>query len=86
MFDTIKRHFAEVLLARPIKELSPLEQERLQHDAYRVSRLALGNVYAGGEKILKQLDDYAAANGEGTSDQQPLVVLGGGGTGILCSF
>ena len=79
MFETIKHYFEKVLFATPAKKLNPLDQERQQHDIYLVSRLALGNVFVGGDKFLKQLDNFASGSSEGTGTNQALAIVGGGG-------
>lgn len=77
MFETIEKYFREVLLIQQVKELSPLEKERAQHDTFRVSSLAMGDVYEGGESYLKEIDDHVTSQSKpGT----PLVVIGEAGT------
>ncbi|KAM7438385.1 hypothetical protein ABFA07_012098 [Porites harrisoni] len=42
MYETIEKYLREVFLARPVKILSPLEEERSLHDVFMVSRLGMG--------------------------------------------
>ena len=88
MFETIEKYFREVLLVQSVQELSPLEKERAQHDVFLVSSLAMGDVYEGGERYLKEIDDHVALQTP-TEPATPLLVIGPAGqvySGNFCYF
>ena len=78
MYETIEKFLKEVILVRSVQKLSPLEEERLQHDLFRVSRLAMGGVFVGGEDYLQKIDDHVRLQSEKGSSEH-LVVTGDGG-------
>ena len=78
MYETIEKFLKEVILVRSVQKLSPLEEERLQHDLFRVSRLAMGGVFVGGEDYLQKIDDHVNLQSKEGSPKY-LVVTGDGG-------
>ena len=78
MYETIEKYLQEVVLARPVQKLSPLEEERVHHDAFRVSRLAMGGVFVGGDDYLSRLDNHVKSQ---STEESPkyLVVTGDAG-------
>ncbi len=84
MYETIEKYLQEVVLARPVQKLSPMEEERVQHDVFRVSRLAMGGVFVGGDEYLKQIDNHVKSQSEEESPKH-LVVAGDAGK-IMINF
>lgn len=78
MYETIEKFLKEVILVRSVQKLSPLEEERLQHDLFRVGRLAMGGVFVGGEDYLKNIDDHINLQSKEESPKH-LVVTGDAG-------
>lgn len=83
MYETIEKFLKEEILVRSVQKLSPLEEERLQHDLFRVSRLAMGGVFVGGEDYLQKIDDHVNLQSKEGSPKY-LVVTGDGGSGKSC--
>ncbi|KAL9984671.1 hypothetical protein ACROYT_G006994 [Oculina patagonica] len=83
IYETIEKYLQEVVLARPVQKLSPMEEERVQHDVFRVSRLAMGGVFVGGDEYLKQIDNHVKSQSEEESPKH-LVVAGDAGSGKSC--
>lgn len=78
MYETIEKYLQEVILARPVQKLSALEEERVQHDVFRVSRLAMGGVFVGGDDYLNRIDNHVKSQSEEESPKH-LVVTGDAG-------
>ena len=78
MYETIEKYLREVFLARPVKKLSPLEEERSRHDVFMVSRLGMGGVYVGGESYMNQIDSHVKSESE-EDNPKHLVVIGEAG-------
>ena len=78
MYETIEKYLKEVILARPVQNLSALEEERAHHDAFRVSRLAMGGVFVGGDDYLSRLDNHVKSQSREESPKH-LVVTGDAG-------
>jgi len=78
MYETIEKYLREVFLARPMKKLPVLEEERAQHDVFMVSRLAMGGVYVGGDDYMNQIDRHVKSQSEEESPKH-LVVTGDAG-------
>jgi len=83
MYETIEKYLREVFLARPMKKLPVLEEERAQHDVFMVSRLAMGGVYVGGDDYMNQIDRHVKSQSEEESAKH-LVVTGDAGSGKSC--
>lgn len=83
MYETIEKYLKEVILARPVQKLSALEEERAHHDAFRVSRLAMGGVFVGGDDYLSRLDNHVKSQSREESPKH-LVVTGDPGSGKSC--
>ena len=82
MYETIEKYLREVFLARPVKILSPLEEERSLHDVFMVSRLGMGGVYVGGESYMNQIDNHVKSQSDEDSAKH-LVVIGEAGKIVL---
>ena len=82
MYETIEKYLREVFLARPVKILSPLEEERSLHDVFMVSRLGMGGVYVGGESYMNQIDNHVKSQSDEDSPKH-LVVIGEAGKIVL---
>ena len=82
MFETIEKYFREVLLLQPVHQLSPLEKVRVQHDAFRVISLAMGDVYEGGERYMEEIYSHVTSQIDG-KPATPIVVLGEAGAQLL---
>ena len=82
MYDTIAKYLREVFLARPVKKLSGLEEERALHDVFMVSRIAMGGVYVGGDNYMNQIDRHVKAQ-TGEENLKHLVVTGDAGKKML---
>lgn len=78
MYETIEKYLQEVILARPVQQLSALEEERVQHDVFRVSRLAMGGVFMGGDVYLNRIDNHVKSQNQEESPKY-LVVTGDAG-------
>ncbi|KAJ7337905.1 hypothetical protein OS493_008064 [Desmophyllum pertusum] len=83
MYETIEKYLQEVILARPVQQLSALEEERVQHDVFRVSRLAMGGVFMGGDVYLNRIDNHVKSQNQEESPKY-LVVTGDAGCGKSC--
>ena len=78
MYDTIATYMRDVLLAKPTQLMTPLEEERNRHDLYRMSRLAMGGVYVGGENYVNLIDEHVKSSG-GEEGCRHLVIQGDAG-------
>ena len=85
MYETIEKYLQDVILARPVQKLSALEEERVHHDAFRVSRLAMGGVFVGGDDYLSRLDNHIKSQSTEESPKH-LVVTGDAGKIMLWVF
>ncbi|XP_068711774.1 TPR repeat-containing protein DDB_G0287407-like isoform X2 [Montipora foliosa] len=83
MYETIEKYLREVFLARPMQTLSALEEERVLHDVFMVSRLAMGGVYVGGADYMSMIDIHVKSQ---TDKENPkhLVITGDAGAGKTC--
>lgn len=79
MYETIEKYLKEVILARPVQKLLALEEERAHHDAFRVSRLAMGGVFVGGDDYLSRLDNHVKSGQSREESPKHLVVTGDAG-------
>lgn len=82
MYETIEKYLREVILVRPVQKLSALEEERVQHDAFRVSRLAMGGVFVGGDDYLNRIDNHVKSQSNEESPKY-LVVTGDPGKPLM---
>ena len=78
MYETTEKYLREVFLARPMQTLSALEEERVLHDVFMVSRLAMGGVYVGGADYMSMIDIHVKSQ---TDKENPkhLVITGDAG-------
>ena len=85
MYETIEKYLQEVILAHPVEKLSALEEERVQHDVFRVSRLAMGGVFVGGDDYLNRIDNHVKSQ---SNEESPnyLVVTGEAGKIRILAF
>lgn len=83
MYETIEKYLQEVILARPVQKLSALEEERTHHDAFRVSRLAMGGVFVGGDDYLSRLDNFVKWQ---STEESPKHVVVTGDAGKIMSW
>ena len=80
MYETIEKYLQDVILARPVQKLSALEEERVHHDAFRVSRLAMGGAFVGGDDYLSRLDNHIKSQSTAVEESpKHLVVTGDAG-------
>lgn len=86
MYDTIEKYLRDEFLTRPVKVLSPLEEERALHDVFMVSRLAMGGVYVGGEEYMNQIDNHLKTQTEKDNPKHLLVTGLAGKISSVCFF
>lgn len=78
MFETIEKYFNDVLLARPSQQLTPRDEENLQHDVFLASRLGMGGVYVGGDKYFDMIDTFLV-NADEHEKTKTALILGNAG-------
>lgn len=83
MYETIDKYLREVFLARPSQKLSALEEEHGLHEAFMVSRLAMGGAYVGGAGYMTMIDSHVKSQ-TGKENPKHLVISGVAGKIVFC--
>ena len=75
MYETIDKYLREVFLARPSQKLSAQEEENGLHEAFMVSRLAMGGAYVSGAGYMAMIDSHVKSQ-TGKENPKHLVISG----------